>query len=107
MAGQQAAAADAELGVPRGCRHAIDELDAWPYPAGILPAAPGTTEPLAQDGACGHQTALLFVQSAGERSHLAGSAHAGGDQAGQQTGGDRESRTFRNPVDLASSEERR
>src|ERR1035441_7310732 len=85
MAGQQAAAADAELGVVRGGDDTIDEVNAGPYAAGILPAAAGTAEPFAQDGASGHEAALLFVQSAGERSQLAGSAHTSGNQAGKRS----------------------
>ena len=63
-------------GSPSAAAHAVDQLDAGPDAAGILPAAAGAAQPFAQDGARGHQAAVLFVQAAGERADLAGGAHA-------------------------------
>ena len=101
MIGQQASAADAEFGVAFGSGHAVDELDAGPDAAGILPAAAGAAEPFAEDGARGDEAAVGFFEAAGEGGDLAGGAHADRDQAGQQIGGDGEARAFGNIVDLA------
>ena len=51
MVRQQTAAADAILGVVRLRGYAVDQLDARPNAARILPSAARTAEPLAQDGA--------------------------------------------------------
>ena len=101
MAGQQAAAADAEFRIALAGLDAVDQLDAGPDAAGILPAAAGAAEPFAEDGARGHQAALVFLERAGERVDLAGGAHAHRDQAGQQVGGDGKARALRNVVHLA------
>ena len=61
VARQQAAAADAELGIALGRAHALDQLDAGPDAAGILPAAAGAAEPFAQNRARGDQPALLLL----------------------------------------------
>ena len=99
--GQQAAAADAEFGIAFAGRHAVNQLDAGPDAAGILPAAAGAAEPLAENGARGHQAAVVLLEPAGERVDLAGGAHAHGDQAGQQVGGDGQARALGNVVHLA------
>ncbi len=98
---QQAAAADAEFRIALAGGDAFDQLDARPDAAGILPAAAGAAEPFAEDRARRHQAALVFLQRAGQRVDLAGGAHADGDQAGQQVGGNRQARAFGNVVDLA------
>ena len=81
VARQQAPAADAEFGIALGRAHAVDQLDAGPHAAGILPAAAGAAQPLAQDGARRHQAPVVLFQAAGERVDLAGGAHASRDQA--------------------------
>ncbi len=99
--GQQAAAADAEFGIALPGRHAVNQLDAGPDAAGVLPAAAGAAQPFAQDGARGKQAAVLLLQPAGKGVNLAGGTHAGRNQAGQQGGGDGEARALGNIVDLA------
>ena len=99
--GQQASAADAELRIALARLHAVDQLDAGPDAAGILPAAAAAAEPFAEDGARRHQAAVVFLERAGERVDLVGGAHAHRDQAGQQIGGDGEARALRNVVHLA------
>ena len=88
-------------GSPSPRLHAVDQLDAGPDAAGILPAAAGAAEPFAEDGARRHQAAVVLLERAGERVDLAGGAHAHRDQAGQQVGGDGEARALRNVVHLA------
>ena len=63
VAGQQAAAADAEFRIALGGRDALDQLDAGPHAAGILPAAAGAAQPFAQDGARRHQAAVVLRQA--------------------------------------------
>ena len=101
VVGQQAAAADAEFRIALLGRDAVDQLDSGPHAAGILPAAARAAQPLAQNGARRHQAAVLFVKAAGERADLVGGAHAHGDEAGQQSGGDRQARALGNIVHLA------
>ncbi len=43
----------------------------------------------------------MLLERSAERARLAGGAHAGGDQAREQVGGDGEPRAFRDVVDLA------
>ncbi len=62
---------------------------------------PEPAQPFAQDGARRHQPPVVLFQAAGERVDLAGGAHADGDQAGQQTGGDRQPRPLGDVVHLA------
>ena len=76
MRRQQPAAADAELRVALCATHALDQLDAGPDAAGILPAAAGAAEPLAEDRPRRTSRRSLFLQRAGERCGLAGGAHA-------------------------------
>ena len=101
VVGQQAAAADAEFRIALAGLDAVDELDAGPDAAGILPAAAGAAEPLAENRARGHEAPLVLRERAGERVDLAGGAHARGDQAGEQIGGDRQARALRDVVHLA------
>src|SRR5207237_23077 len=70
VARQQAAAADAELGVAVLGGHPLDELEAGPDAAGVLPAAAGAAQPLAEDGAGGDQAALGLAQGAGQGGGL-------------------------------------
>jgi hypothetical protein len=97
---QQAAAADAEFGIALTGGHAVDQLDARPDAARILPAAARPADPFAQNGARGHQAPVGFLQAAGERVDLPGGAHAGRNQAGQQTGGNGQAAALGNVVDL-------
>ena len=60
VAGQQAAAADAVFRVVAAGEFALDELHARPDAAGVLPAAAGAAQPLAQDGARGDEAALVL-----------------------------------------------
>ena len=101
VARQQAAPADAVFRIAWPSRDAFDELDARPDAAGILPAAAGAAEPLAQDGARGDEPALGFRQWAVERLGLPGGPHADGDQRGEQVGGDRQARALGDAVDAA------
>jgi len=101
MVGQEAAPADAGFGVVCAGQHARDQLDARPHPARILPAAPRSGEPLAEDGTRGHQPALMFGQLSGEGTRLTGGPHAAGDEAGEQAGGDGQPRPLGNAVDAA------
>ena len=64
VARQQAAAADPELRVALPGAHAVDQLDAGPHAARILPAAARAAQPLAQNGARRHQAPVLLVQAA-------------------------------------------
>ena len=88
-------------GSPWPAVDALDQLDAGPDAAGILPAAAAAAEPLAENGARGHKAPLVLLERAGKRLDLAGGAHARRDQAGQQIGGDGKARALRNVVDLA------
>ena len=81
----------------------MDKLDAGPYAAGVLPAAAASTQPLPEDGARGHQPAVLLFKRSGERADLAGCAHADGDDAGQKAGGDGQARAFGNIVHAADN----
>ena len=99
--GQQAAAADAEFGIALLRAHAVNQLDARPHAARILPAAARARQPLAQNRARGHQAPVVLFHAAGERVNLAGGAHAHGDQASQQAGGYGQARALGNVVHLA------
>ena len=101
MVGQQAAAADAEFGITLLRRDPVNQLDSRPHAAGILPAAARASQPFAQDGARGHQAAIILAQAARERANLVGGAHAQGNQARQQAGRDRQARAARDIVHLA------
>jgi hypothetical protein len=94
MAGQQAAAADAVFRIAGCGRDALDQLDGRPQSAGILPAAAGTSQPFAENGARGHQAAIRLGQLAGERLGLSGGAHAYGNQRREQVGGNSQARAF-------------
>ncbi len=86
--GQQTAAADSKLRIALGGAHAVDQLDAGPHAARILPAAAGTAEPFSEDGPRGHQAAVFLIQAAGDGMNLPGGAHARRDEAAEQAGGD-------------------
>ena len=101
VVGQQPPAADAELRIVGAGLHALDQLHPRPDAARVLPAAARAAQPLAQDGARGHDAPLLLAELAGERVRLARGAHADGDQRGQQVGRDRQPRSLGNAVDLA------
>ena len=96
--GHEPSARDALLGIALGGEAALDELDAGPDPAGILPAAAGTTDPLTEDGAGKHEAAFVFRKLAGEARGLAGGPHAGGDEGGEEVRGNGEARAFRDVV---------
>ena len=49
-------------GSPSPARHAVDQLDAGPDAAGILPAAARAAQPLAEDGARRDQAALVLLE---------------------------------------------
>src|SRR5438046_2405536 len=90
MAGEQAAAADAELGIALDSGDALNQLDAGPDAAGILPSAAGAAEPLTENRAGSDEAAVALGECSGERVDLARRAHADGDEAGQQVGRDGE-----------------
>ena len=89
---------DALLGIALGGEAALDELDAGPDPAGILPAAAGAADPLPKDRPGKHEAALVFRQLAGEARSLAGGPHARGDERGEEVRGNGKARAFRNVV---------
>ena len=99
--GQQSAAADAELRVAVGGERPLDQLDPRPDAAGVLPAAAGAAEPLAEDRPRRHQPPLGFGQRPGQRLGLPRRPHAHGDQAGEQVGRDGQPRPLRDVVDAA------
>ena len=66
MLRKQAPAADAEFRIAFLREHALDQFDAGPNAAGILPAATGAAEPLAKDGARGDDAAFIFRKRAGK-----------------------------------------
>ena len=101
VVGQQPAAADAEFRVALPGRDPVNQLDSRPHPAGILPAASRAPQPFTQNGARGHQAAVVFAKAAGERADLVGGAHAQGNEAGQKVGGYRQARAAGNIVHLA------
>ncbi len=101
MAREQAAPADAELGIALGCFDALNQFHPRPEAAGILPAAAGAGQPFAEDGARGNGAAIVLGERAGEAVDLIGGAHARGDQAREQAGGDGEAGAFGNIVDAA------
>ena len=94
MGGHEPSARDALLGIALGGEASLDELDAGPDAAGILPAAARSADPLAEDGAGKHKAALVFRKLPGEARGLAGGPHAGGDQRSEKVGGNGEARTF-------------
>ena len=75
MGGQQAAPADAPLGVALAGGHAVDQLDAGEDAARILPAAAGAAQPLAEDRPGHDHPRLLEVERAGQVPRLAGRPH--------------------------------
>src|SRR5439155_9488025 len=94
-------AADAQLRVAVAGEHAGDKFHAGPDAARVLPAAAGAAEPLAENRAREHEAALGFKQRPGQRRGLAGGAHADADEVGEQIGGDRQARAFRDIVHVA------
>src|SRR5260370_20966428 len=96
MIGQQTSAADAEFRIALARFHPVDQLNAWPDAAGILPAAAASAEPFAEDGARRHQSAVVLLERTGEGVDLVSGAHAHRDQAGHQIGGVSQARALRN-----------
>src|SRR5262249_21900470 len=80
---------------------AVDELDAGPEPAGVLPASARAAEPLAEDGARRHQPAIAVLEAARDSADLSGRPHTDGDQTPEQSRGNGQPRAFRNIVHLA------
>ena len=101
MTREEPPAADAVFGVVGTGIRAADGLDPGPDPAGVLPAAAGAAEPLAEDSTRSDDAALVFVQRARERARLSGGTHAGGDECAQQVGGHGEAAALRDVVDVA------
>ena len=93
---KQAALADAEFRIAFGRPHSLNQLDSGPNAARILPAAAGSSQPFAEDGARSDDPAIAFFQRSGERMDLIRRAHAHRNQAGQQVGGDGQARAFGN-----------
>ena len=94
MIRQQAPAADAEFRIAFCRANAVDQLDAGPDAAGILPAAadPPSHSPRMARAATSRRSCSSSASR--ECSDLAGGAHAHGDQAGQKVGGNRQARAF-------------
>ena len=70
MVGKQAAAADAEFRIAFLGQDAVNELDARPYAAGILPTAARAAQPFAQDSARRHQAPVVLFEAPGKRVNL-------------------------------------
>src|SRR5262249_43614118 len=85
-AGGERPAGAAELGAAGRGGGAPDQLAAGPGAAGVLPAAAGAAQPLAQDRPRRHQPPFVLLQRAGQRLGLTCGPHAHGDQGGQQVG---------------------
>ena len=94
----QPAARDAVLVIAWLRCDALDQFDARPHPAAVLPATAATAEPFAEQRSREHEPALLFAQRAGERLRLAGGAHEHGDERGEQIRGNGEAGSLRNVV---------
>ena len=101
VARQQATATDAVFGVAGLRAGALDEFDARPEAAGILPTAAGAADPFAEDGAGGDDATLGFVARTVEGANLAGRAHANADERAEEIGRNGEARAFRDAVDVA------
>ena len=101
MLRHEPAAADAALRVGFAGEDAGDEFHSGPDAARILPAAAGAAQPFAKNRAREDESALMLQQGAGERRGLAGGPHAYADERREQIGGNRESRAFRDVVDVA------
>jgi len=84
---QEPPLADAGLGITVARRGALNHLDAGPDAARILPAAAGTAQPFAENGAGRGQPPLPFGQPPFQRFGLARGAHERADDAGEQVGG--------------------
>ena len=104
VCGHKSPAADAEFGIAfLRRRRALNELHARPDAAGILPAAAGTAEPFAENGAGQHQPAFVLLQWAVQGSGLPRRAHANRNQRSQQVGGNGQPRAFGDVVDVADN----
>lgn len=99
VGGEEAAAGDAVFGVSGSGRTAGDALDAGPDASGILPAAAGAAEPFAEEGTGQDDAAFGFLEGAGEGPGLMGGAHADGDKAAEEVGGDGEAGALGDVVD--------
>ncbi len=81
---QQPAEADAVFGIAGFGRATFNDLHAGPNAAGILPAAAGAAQPLAEDSPRRDQLALRLAQAARQRFNLPGGPHASGDNGCQE-----------------------
>ena len=99
--GEQAPAADSEFGIAFGGARAVDQLDAGPDAARILPAAAASAQPFTQNGTRGNQTPVVLFHASGERTDLPGGAHRNSDDRGQQAGGDGQARAPGDAIHLA------
>src|SRR5208283_848100 len=96
MLREEASSTDAKLGIIRLCLDSLDQFDSRPNAAGILPATARAAQPFAENGARRNEPAIPFVEWTGQRARLIGGAHADRNQRGEQVGGNRQTRTFRN-----------
>ena len=101
VARQQTSPADAPLRVALGRGLSLDDLDARPDPAGVLPAAARSAEPFAEDRPGRDQPAFRLGEPAGERFRLPGRPHADRDQPGEQVRRHREPGSLGDVVDRA------
>ena len=90
-------------GSPSSGENAVDELDAGPDAAGILPATAASTQPFAQNRARGNQPAVVLFHPACQGIDLARRTHANGDDAGQQVGGNSQPGAFGDVVHPADN----
>ncbi len=101
VVGQQPAAADAKLRIVRAGQPPFDHLDPGPDPAGVLPAAAGTAQPLAEDRAGGDQPPLRFLERPVSDWAWPVARIKHGDQGRQEIGGDGQPRSLGDVVDGA------
>src|SRR5262249_10368975 len=64
---QQAPAADSALGIAFARCDAMNQFDPRPHSSRILPSAAAAAQPLAENGARGHQPPVGFLQSSSDR----------------------------------------
>src|SRR5690606_31695141 len=94
VVGQKASTADAKFWVILTSLHPLNDLDAGPNAARILPATPRPTDPLTEDGARRHHTPLVLAQRTGQRPCLPCSTHTKRNQRRQEVGRDSQPRSL-------------
>ena len=79
----------------------LNEFDAWPHAAGILPSATRSANPFSQNRTSRHDATIGFFKLTAQCRNLARRPHAHRDQTSQQVSGYSQSRTFGDIVDSA------